>query len=109
MRRGLASRMRLTLSSSILASLFAFTCALGACASSASQPGTTCAPAPCPSNASWNAATCRCEAGDASVDAGPLLIHASDYDQSCKTADDCVAIAEGNVCAICPQDDATIA
>jgi hypothetical protein len=33
------------------------------------------------------------------TDAKPQLIEASNYDQSCKTDSDCVAVSEGNACA----------
>src|SRR5262249_52337457 len=71
--------------------------------SSTTDAGTdaSCAPLPCPSNAPWSPAACRCVAPDA----GPSApIHASDYDGSCKTVDDCVAIVEGPVCGCsCPN------
>jgi hypothetical protein len=35
------------------------------------------------------------------TDANVQLIQASNYDQSCKTASDCIAVAEGNACYPC--------
>jgi hypothetical protein len=38
---------------------------------------------------------------DGGVDAATLVVVATDFDQSCTTANDCVAVYTGNACALC--------
>jgi hypothetical protein len=50
--------------------------------------------------------TCGVDAPDACADGGEQPIQASNYDQSCTTDIDCVAIGEGNACSLispCPN------
>jgi len=87
--------------------LLFFALALAACSSSTAPSATdagadACAPLPCPSNAPWDPAQCKC------VQSASSTLHASDYDQSCTTAADCVAMAEGNLCP-CACSNAAIA
>src|SRR5262249_6764888 len=73
-----------------------------ATASDATGPDATgpdaCVPLPCPSNAPWDPAQCKC------VQSAPIILHASDYDQTCTTAADCIVMTEGNICPCsCPN------
>jgi hypothetical protein len=56
-----------------------------------------CATEPVPSGAFC----CLKDIASSCGDAGVLNIKASNYDQSCTTASDCVAIGEGNACLQC--------
>lgn len=78
----------------------------GSASDPASSPDASCAQQACPALAPWNPVQCKCVEPS-------VVIHASDYDQSCTKDSDCVPFFDGDICpcacpnaAISKQDEA---